>query len=123
LTSALDGGKWPASRFGRFIPRERTPGTDWIGGWVVPRTVLDTVVRRKITIHHTNNNINEFTLYLCMCFLRGAPDRDKDRIINVSRLYGYQGNNKITNLLADRLSDVSWRFSFGIAPSILSVLS
>jgi hypothetical protein len=34
LISALDGGEWSASRSGRFTPRERAPGTDWIGGWV-----------------------------------------------------------------------------------------
>jgi hypothetical protein len=34
LTSALDGGEWSTSRPGRFIPRERVPGTHWIGGWV-----------------------------------------------------------------------------------------
>jgi len=25
----------------RFTPRERAPGTHWIGGWVDPRAVLD----------------------------------------------------------------------------------
>jgi len=30
LTSALDGGKWSDSLPGRFIPRERAPGTHWI---------------------------------------------------------------------------------------------
>jgi len=29
-------------------PKERTPGTHWIGGWVGPKTGLDTVVKRKI---------------------------------------------------------------------------
>jgi hypothetical protein len=48
LTSALDGGEWLASRPGRFTPRERAPGTHWIGGWVGPRAILDTVVKRKI---------------------------------------------------------------------------
>jgi hypothetical protein len=48
LTSALDGGGWSASRPGRFIPRERAPGTHWIGGWVGPRASLDAVVRRKL---------------------------------------------------------------------------
>jgi hypothetical protein len=37
LTSALDGGKWSASRTGRFTPREGAPGTDLLGGWVGPR--------------------------------------------------------------------------------------
>jgi hypothetical protein len=47
-TSALEGGEWSASRPGRFIPRERTPGIHWIGGWVGPRDVLDGVVKRRI---------------------------------------------------------------------------
>jgi hypothetical protein len=47
LTSALDGGEWSASRFGRFTLRKRAPGTHWIGGWVGPRTVLDAVVLEK----------------------------------------------------------------------------
>jgi hypothetical protein len=47
LTSELDGGEWSTSRTGRFIPRERAPGTHWIGGWVGPRAVLDAVVKRK----------------------------------------------------------------------------
>jgi hypothetical protein len=36
LTSVLDGVKWSASRHSRFTPRERAPGTYWIGGWVGP---------------------------------------------------------------------------------------
>jgi hypothetical protein len=47
LTSALDGGEWSASQPGRFTPRERVPGTHWIGGLVGPRAVLDAVVKRK----------------------------------------------------------------------------
>jgi hypothetical protein len=47
LTSALDGGEWSASRPGRFTPRERAPGTHWIGGWVGPRAVLDAVVKHS----------------------------------------------------------------------------
>jgi hypothetical protein len=59
LTSALDGGEWSASRPGRAILGERTPGTHWIGGWVGPRAGLDAGARRKI---------------LCPC--RGSnPDR------------------------------------------------
>jgi hypothetical protein len=48
LTSALDESEGLASRPGRFTPRERAPGTHWIGGWVGPRAVLDAVVKRKI---------------------------------------------------------------------------
>jgi hypothetical protein len=47
LISALDGGEWSASRPSRFTPRERAPGTHWIGGWVGPRAVLDAVLKRK----------------------------------------------------------------------------
>jgi hypothetical protein len=43
LTSLLDGGKWSASRPGHFTPRERAPGTHWIGGWVSPRAAVDRV--------------------------------------------------------------------------------
>jgi len=48
LTSALDGGEWSASCPGHFTPRERDPGTHWIGGWVGPRASLDMVLKRKI---------------------------------------------------------------------------
>jgi hypothetical protein len=34
LTSALDEGEWSALHTGRFFPRERAPGTRWIGGSV-----------------------------------------------------------------------------------------
>jgi hypothetical protein len=40
LTSALDGGGWSASRPSSFTPRERAPGTRWIGGRVGHRAVL-----------------------------------------------------------------------------------
>jgi hypothetical protein len=56
LTSALDGGEWSASRTGRFAPRIRAPGTHWIGGWVGPRAVLDTVVNRKILSSRPESN-------------------------------------------------------------------
>jgi hypothetical protein len=50
LNSALVGGKWSASRLGRFTPGERAPGTHWIGGWVGPRTGPDVVKVRKILV-------------------------------------------------------------------------
>jgi hypothetical protein len=56
LTSALDGDEWSASRPGRFTSRERTPGTHWIGGWVGPRAVLDTAVKRKIPSPRRESN-------------------------------------------------------------------
>jgi hypothetical protein len=48
LDLELDVGEWSATRLGRFTPRERTPGTHRIGGWVGPRAVPDSVVKRKI---------------------------------------------------------------------------
>jgi hypothetical protein len=42
------GWRWVVSRSGRFTPRELSPGTHWIGGWLGPRAVLDAVVKRKI---------------------------------------------------------------------------
>jgi hypothetical protein len=56
LTSALDWGEWPASRPCCFTSRERAPGTHWIGGWVGPRAVLDTVVKRKIPTSRQESN-------------------------------------------------------------------
>jgi hypothetical protein len=43
------GIRWrSASCPNRFTPRERAPGTHWIGVWVGPRASLDAVVKRKI---------------------------------------------------------------------------
>jgi len=36
---------WSVSCPGRFIPRERAPGTHWIGSWVGPTAGLDAVDR------------------------------------------------------------------------------
>jgi hypothetical protein len=47
LTSALDGGEWSASRSGRFTPRERAPGTHWIGGWVGPSNTRSSVIKSR----------------------------------------------------------------------------
>jgi hypothetical protein len=38
---------WSASRSGRFILKEGTPGTHWIGGWVGPRDGVDALEYRK----------------------------------------------------------------------------
>jgi hypothetical protein len=50
LTSALDGCEWSASRPGRFTPRERDPGTHWIGGWVGPRAVISKKVMSTVFV-------------------------------------------------------------------------
>jgi hypothetical protein len=58
LTSALDGGKWSATRSGRFTPKERAADIHCIGGWVDPRDGLDAVegkgkvVSVLLTEHH-----------------------------------------------------------------------
>jgi hypothetical protein len=56
LTSALDGGQLSASRPSRFTPRERAPGTHWIGGWVGPGATLDAVVKRNILSPRRESN-------------------------------------------------------------------
>jgi hypothetical protein len=44
VTSTLDGGELPASRFGTFSPRgEKAPNTYWLGGCVGPRSGVDAV--------------------------------------------------------------------------------
>jgi hypothetical protein len=47
LTSAPDGGERSPSRPCSFTPGERVPGTHWIGGWIGPRSGLDTVEKTK----------------------------------------------------------------------------
>jgi hypothetical protein len=37
-------------------PKERAPGTHWIGGWVCLRAVLDAVVKRKIPSPRRESN-------------------------------------------------------------------
>jgi hypothetical protein len=43
------GGEWSASRPGHFTPRERPPGTHWIGGWLGPRAGLHAIEKGKIS--------------------------------------------------------------------------
>jgi hypothetical protein len=50
LTSALDGDEWSASHPGRFTPKEIVPGSHWIGGWVGPRSGLENVERKFLTL-------------------------------------------------------------------------
>jgi hypothetical protein len=47
LTSAVIGDEWSASHPDRFVPGERVPGTNRIGGWVDPRTGMDDVEMRQ----------------------------------------------------------------------------
>jgi hypothetical protein len=51
------GGDWSASRPGKFTPGERTLGTDWIRGWMGPRTGLDDVKNGKsCTYRHSKSD-------------------------------------------------------------------
>jgi len=54
LTS--NGDELSASRPDRFTPRERAPGTHWIGDWVGHRTVIDAVVKKKIPSPRRESN-------------------------------------------------------------------
>jgi hypothetical protein len=67
MTSALDIGEWSTSRPGHFTPRERAPGTHWIGGWVGPTVGLDAVVKRKIPSprRYSNPRISEWICRNC----------------------------------------------------------
>jgi hypothetical protein len=56
LTSTLYEGEWSASRPGHFIPRVRTLGTHWIGGWAGPRKGLDAMVNREIPSPSQDSN-------------------------------------------------------------------
>jgi hypothetical protein len=56
LDLVTNGGEWSVSNPGRFTPRERTPGTNWIGGWVGSRAGPDAVVNRKIPSNYRDSN-------------------------------------------------------------------
>jgi hypothetical protein len=56
LTAVLDGGEWLASRPSRFALTERAPGTNWIGGWVGPRTILGAMVKRELPSPRRESN-------------------------------------------------------------------
>jgi hypothetical protein len=69
LTSALDGGEWSASRPGRFPPRDRAPGTHWIGGWVGPRAGLDAVSKRNVpTLCRESNPDHPIVQSIVSCY-------------------------------------------------------
>jgi hypothetical protein len=47
LTSALDGVEWSDSRPSRFSSEARALSTNWMGGWMGPRAVMDSMQERK----------------------------------------------------------------------------
>jgi hypothetical protein len=64
LTSALEGSEWSASRSGRSAPRERAPGTNWRGGWVGPKAVLDVAEKRQIPSSRRESNPRTLNIVL-----------------------------------------------------------
>jgi len=89
LASGLDGGEWSASLPGHFTSRERTPGSLWEGDWVVPRAVLDAVVkgRRPVEIHLTLKGRNipfvKYVKYLGVVFDKKITWRLRIEMITV----------------------------------------
>jgi hypothetical protein len=47
LTTAPDGGEWPASCPDGSTPGEGVTGTHWIGDWVGPTAIQDAVAKKK----------------------------------------------------------------------------
>jgi hypothetical protein len=90
LTSALDGGEWSDSRRGRFTPRERAPGTHWLGSWVGPRAVLGAVVKRKIpsprhSIANKSPHYNCISL-LCRDLVAFLSKEKRDIVLNSDKM-------------------------------------
>jgi hypothetical protein len=56
LTSALHGGEWSASRFGRITVVVRASGFYQIGGWVGPDLVKK-LQRRDESLHFIENSL------------------------------------------------------------------
>jgi hypothetical protein len=47
LTLAPNVAEWSASHPRSFTPKERAPGTHWLGSWVGPRTGLNEEAKNK----------------------------------------------------------------------------
>jgi hypothetical protein len=50
LILALAGDEWSASRSGRFTSGERSPSTQWIGGWVGPGASVGDLEKKTFLI-------------------------------------------------------------------------
>jgi hypothetical protein len=59
FTSALVGGELSVSRPCRFTPRERSPGTHWIVGWMGPEPVW-TLWRRENSWSYRDSSSDPF---------------------------------------------------------------
>ena len=62
--------RWPVSFTPRSTyPREKNPGSNWIGGLMAPREILDVSVKRKICIFRGSNlyyTVPEYTILYCV---------------------------------------------------------
>lgn len=56
LTPTLCECEWSPSRFDHIFSRERATGFHWIGCWLLPRAVLDMVVKRSLLLLDWNAN-------------------------------------------------------------------
>jgi len=50
LSTTIDGGYWSASLPGSFTPEGKATGSRWIGCWLVPRVVLETVEQTRVFV-------------------------------------------------------------------------
>jgi hypothetical protein len=58
----------------RFTPWLKVPGTDWVGGWVGPRTGLDAVAKRRKSVHCACRELNHSRLVRSLvCVLTQLP--------------------------------------------------
>jgi hypothetical protein len=68
--SSLDVGECSVSLPGCFAPRERALGTNWIGGWVGPRSCLEAVEKildLTVTRTPTDNKPLQLTIWDLAC--------------------------------------------------------
>jgi hypothetical protein len=82
LTSALVGGEWSASRLGRFTPRERAPGTHWIGSWVGPSACLDDMENSDSGVQPVTSLYTDSKQY-------------HHRLLSVTRVTGCRRNERV----------------------------
>jgi hypothetical protein len=59
LTSVLDGSVWSSFMLQLLYPREKAPGTHWIGDWVELRTSLNAVEKRTIPLSQSSRHFTD----------------------------------------------------------------
>jgi hypothetical protein len=93
-----------------FTPRERTPGTHWIGGWVGPKAGLDAGARGKILWPCRGSNpdrpARSHTLY-CLSY-RGSPNSKQYFVKNIPHRSVFQ----------TQVSDINGLFVLYNAPNV-----